>query len=84
MAFQSFSERNPTLDYHITGYKRVSHSVQHSKLMCRVQALVCMFKLIGYDQSKKKGKDPLNFKNHRPIIIWNRIYPDHFSVVSGA
>ena len=47
----SFSECNPTLDYHFTGHKLVSHSVQHSKMMCLVQTLVCMFKVAGYDQN---------------------------------
>ena len=37
--------------------------VQHNKMICRVQALVCMVKVPGHDYNS------LNIHNHRPIIM---------------
>ena len=37
--------------------------VQHNKMICRVQTLVCMVKVPGHDNNS------LNIHNYRPIII---------------
>ena len=37
--------------------------VQHNKMICRVQTLICMVKVTGHDNNS------LNIHNHRPIII---------------
>ena len=46
-------------------------SVQHGKMMCSIQSLVCMFKATGHNQNT------LNFPNQQRIIISLEISDHH-------